>query len=190
MNSESGAASASRPADCRSRSMPRRTKRRAEWGGKDPAFSSWNSNLLHQSLCESLVYFNGGGRSLWSDTTRPDAVIESTMPSDRGASGPTMTRLMPSLSHQRSIGKLLYLFHSCGHGSAQAAIPPLLVSVAKSASQRGDWRSFQARACSRPPPPMSRIRQVSGHDVGEVVIEGGKIPRLRFRFSCHDVLGS
>ena len=96
----------------------------------------------------------------------------STMPSARGTSGPTTIRLMPCLSHQFVNGNVLFGSHLCGHGLPSFERPALPGSVNHSVPHRSDWRSFHASACSRPPPPMSRMLQARGQLGGGVAIPG------------------
>ena len=78
---------------------------------------------------------------------------KSTMPSTRGCSGPTTTRPI-SLSRQNLLmpSKSLTLMLTLAPTSAVPALPGAMNTLAPSL-----WASFQAKACSRPPEPNTRI---------------------------------
>ena len=76
------------------------------------------------------------------------------MPKARGSSGPTTTRsaFMSSAASTRAVTSWAGMSRSL----PRLAMPGLPGAM-RSSVQRGDWRFFHARACSRPPEPMRRI---------------------------------
>ena len=89
------------------------------------------------------------------NTFRPCARNSSTTPAAKGASGPTTASATPSAcAHSRScttsvIGKF------CNLPPAKA-VPPL-PGATNTLVALGDWANFHAKACSRPPPPITII---------------------------------
>src|SRR5574344_2039882 len=84
---------------------------------------------------------------------RPWARNSSTTPAASGASGPTTVRpIFCSCAHSRS-------FTTSVIGKFSNLVPrvPPLPGATKTRVALGDWASFQASACSRPPPPMTSI---------------------------------
>ena len=81
-------------------------------------------------------------------------VKRSTIPSDKGSSGPTTVRSTSFCLANRS---------NCSRSVAGMATfspisaVPALPGAQKIRSTSDDWFSFQTSACSRPPPPMTRI---------------------------------
>jgi len=76
---------------------------------------------------------------------------------------------MSCSSHQRVIKKILLVSHFSGQGVASLAMPLLVQSVAYNVPNLGDCASFQANACSRPPPPMRSTLHDSGHGFGACI---------------------
>src|ERR1700693_2950867 len=86
---------------------------------------------------------------------RPAALNASTTPATSGASGPTMvsstcSRLASSTSPGISPTETAAL------RTRGSACVPALPGATMTSLTRGDWAHFQARACSRPPPPTMR----------------------------------
>ena len=79
----------------------------------------------------------------------------STMPSTRGTSGPGMTKSMFFSLMQRI--RLSMSSPAIGMFSPRRAVPPLPGAM-NSSGFVGLWDNFQAKACSRPPEPIIRIR--------------------------------
>ena len=85
----------------------------------------------------------------------------STIPATRGTSGPTTTKLMLDFlaNTRRSAG---WSGERDGTLIALRTFPVApFPGAQKMVSTRVDWLSFQARACSLPPPPISSIRRLS-----------------------------
>src|SRR5260221_96329 len=85
---------------------------------------------------------------------RPRARNSSTRPAARGAWGPTTVRpiLLSWAKSARAFTSVMSTFSRRG----SRAVPPL-PGATKTFWALGDWASFQARACSRPPEPMTRM---------------------------------
>src|SRR3990167_8377080 len=83
---------------------------------------------------------------------RPWARNSSTTPAASGASGPTTVRpIFSCCAHSRSARTSVMAILSRW---LDRAVPPL-PGATKTRGTPGDWLSFQAMACSRPPPPMT-----------------------------------
>lgn len=85
----------------------------------------------------------------------------STMPAARGTSGPTTTKSMLDFfaNTRRSACES---GERCGTLTALRTFPVApFPGAQKIVSTRVDWLSFQARACSLPPPPISSIQRHS-----------------------------
>ncbi len=100
--------------------------------------------LLDSSCAAAWVGPKTGQPRLWNS---------STTPSVSGSSGPTTVR--SGLSRPASWTSESRLLRSAATHSASAAIPPL-PGAQYSFLTRGDCRSFQTIACSRPPLPRTR----------------------------------
>ena len=90
----------------------------------------------------------------------PRSVRASTSPAARGASGPTTTRSMRRCS---AASQMPSMSESWRLRFSPSSAVPALPGAARMASQDGDWASFQASACSRPPPPTIRMRMLRGY---------------------------
>src|SRR6185437_3151300 len=85
---------------------------------------------------------------------RPAARNASTMPSASGASGPTTVSRIDSVrANSTSAGTL----SNGTFASAGSRAVPALPGATNTFATRGDRASFHASACSRPPPPTTRI---------------------------------
>src|SRR2546421_12606722 len=98
------------------------------------------------------------------------AANKSTIPAASGSSGPTTVRPTRFCFANRASP-----FKSVGGIATFSAISlvPAFPSAQKIRSACGDWRSFHARACSRPPLPMTRI----------FIAESSATSRLRWDFA-------
>ncbi len=84
----------------------------------------------------------------------PSLSNKSTTPAASVSSGPTTVRSMRfSLAKRASPGRSLAVI---GRFSPRAAVPAF-PGAQKISLTRGDCRSFHAKACSRPPLPITRI---------------------------------
>ena len=91
------------------------------------------------------------------NTRTPPARRASARPSTRGCSGPTTTRPMPLAWHQATTAALSAVSRPPGMAwTAGSRAVPALPGAQYRAPHRGDWASFQDRACSRPPEPTTR----------------------------------
>ncbi len=115
----------------------------------------------------------------------PASRKRSTTPSTSGASGPTMVR--PTLSRRakstspsRSDTAISTLV------SPVSRAVPALPGATKTEETLDDWATFQARACSRPPPPMIRtfIRSTTFRVPNEAALWQKK-PALALLASVH-----
>src|SRR5512143_397227 len=83
----------------------------------------------------------------------PAARNASTMPAASGASGPTtVSATFCSRANATRSGNAV----SATLATAGSSAVPALPGATKTFATRGDCASFQASACSRPPPPMTR----------------------------------
>src|SRR5262245_27644258 len=87
-------------------------------------------------------------------TRRPAARSLSASPATSGSSGPTTTRSIDSVLQSLSIAS--WSDAATGRFSATADVPAF-PGAANSAVTSGLLRIFQHSACSRPPPPTTRI---------------------------------
>src|SRR5574343_1904127 len=85
---------------------------------------------------------------------RPRARNSSTTPAARGASGPTTVNVT-LLAWAKSARAFTSVMGTLTR-RASRAVPPL-PGATYTLEALGDWASFQARACSRPPEPMTRM---------------------------------
>ena len=88
-------------------------------------------------------------------TATPAAASRSASPSTSGASGPTTTKSMRFSTAQRERASTSSA--AMATFSARRAVPGL-PGAQYTFSASGLWEIFQTRACSRPPPPTTRIR--------------------------------
>ncbi len=100
----------------------------------------------------------------------PRAVTASATPATSGASGPTTTRPAPSVTASSATSSPD--IGSTGCSVATAAMPGLPGAACTWATD-GSWDSLRARACSRPPVPITRT--VRG-DWGGVVTHVRLVP--------------
>ena len=110
--------------------------------------------LFMNCLAKSLLPSRRAPSALGPKTRRPAARSLSATPAHRGASGPTTAKaisLVLANSASLSPSSTPILTHS-----ATSAIPAL-PGAQYNFSVNGDCRSFQQRACSRPPEPITRI---------------------------------
>src|SRR5688572_15216015 len=85
----------------------------------------------------------------------PAAWNSSTTPATSGPSGPTIVSATPSFCASATRPGMSLAATGTFRHLASAAVPALPGATSTSVT-RGDCASFQARACSRPPPPMTR----------------------------------
>src|SRR5688572_2776513 len=86
---------------------------------------------------------------------RPAAMKASTTPATSGPSGPTTVSPAPSArASATSLSTSVAATAALRHFGSSAV--PALPGATITSVTRGDCASFQARACSRPPPPMTR----------------------------------
>ena len=118
----------------------------------------WNLPTLHELLRKSLARLQLRGRSRRSEYLHPKHLqARQQSPSASGTSGPitTKSRLLPlhQCRHRRRRRSTSTASHR-----ASAAIPPLPGAHTNSPSST---QTPKARACSRPPAPITRIFIVS-----------------------------
>src|SRR6266705_5261714 len=108
----------------------------------------------------------------------PSARKRSTMPAARGSSGPTTVRSTRfPFAKRTSAGKSLTEIATF---SASCAVPAL-PGAQKIRSTPDDCFNFQASACSRPPPPMTRIFTIRDRNRPGCV---GEFASQRFALHC------
>jgi hypothetical protein len=107
------------------------------------------------SLAKAFDPSSWAAAALGPKTGIPASVSLSASPSTSGVSGPTTTRAIPFPTAHRASPST----SSPGMAtfSARRAVPGL-PGAQKTFSASGLWAIFQTRACSRPPPPTTRIR--------------------------------
>ena len=85
----------------------------------------------------------------------PASVSRSTSPSTSGVSGPTTTK---SISSRRANSTMAGIFSAAMDTHSASPAMPALPGAQYSLSQSGEPAIAQHSACSRPPPPTTRIR--------------------------------
>src|SRR5690554_4011916 len=106
-----------------------------------------------KSLVKDLEPSSWAAPALGPKIERPASRKRSTTPATSGASGPTMVRSTPSSRAKASRPSRSSTPISTLASPGSRAVPAL-PGATKTCATRGDWATFQARACSRPPPPM------------------------------------
>ncbi len=109
------------------------------------------------SLANALEPSSRAASRLGPKTAMPRETSSSVTPATSGASGPTTTRFTPSRSARSATSVPISGLISC---RVATAVIPGLPGAACTATTPGSAASARARACSRPPVPITR--QVRG----------------------------
>ena len=109
-----------------------------------------------KSLVKALEPSSRAAAAVGPKQRRPAASKASTMPATSGASGPTIVRSTRSLAREARPAPRgrLRRRRRCVHRGSRA-VPALPGRDTDTAPHAATARTFQARACSRPPPPIA-----------------------------------
>src|SRR5436309_1272410 len=162
---------AARPSALTTSGAPTSRQYRRAWVGSSKVENCavgmpWRSIRFFANTLDPSI---AAARALGPKTVRPAAASRSASPATSGTSGPTTVRSMRSRranATSSSCESTLMSTHD-----AWRAIPGL-PGAANTVSISGLWAIFQASACSRPPPPTSRIFMVASA-VSSAWTEGG-----------------
>ena len=143
-----------RPSPRWARQLAHVGKRRLEVGEAGVA-SGGDVVGVHEFLAERLAAFQLGTLASGPNVGTPAARSTSATPATNGASGPMTTKSMAFSRTNASTAWPSSGFRS-GTFWAMPSVPPLPGATYR-LSVRGDFASAHAMACSRPPPPNTKM---------------------------------